>query len=186
MHIPAILGAIYFFSEIGLALSRRARAAPSANHDQGTLRVLWIVIFLSIMLGLYCASHFPAADLGHRRLWVTAGVVLFTLALMLRWWAIIVLGRFFTVDITIAKDHKLIEAGPFRYIRHPSYTGVILAFLGFALTFANAAVIVAIVVPIFCALVYRMNVEERALTAALGEPYRAYMRRTSRLAPFVY
>ncbi|HEY4257482.1 MAG TPA: isoprenylcysteine carboxylmethyltransferase family protein [Candidatus Udaeobacter sp.] len=56
------------------------------------------------------------------------GVVLFVTGLLLRWWAIITLGRFFTVDVTIEKDHELVERGPFRMLRHPSYTGVLLAF----------------------------------------------------------
>ena len=66
-------------------------------------------------------------------------VVLFVAGLILRWWAIITLGRFFTVDVTIEKDHELIQRGPFRVVRHPSYTGVLLAFVGVALSFRNWA-----------------------------------------------
>ena len=60
--------------------------------------------------------------------------MLFVAGLILRWWAIITLGRFFTVDVTIEKDHELVERGPFRIVRHPSYTGVLLAFVGLALS----------------------------------------------------
>ena len=65
-------------------------------------------------------------------MFASAGVVLFVAGLILRWWAIIILGRFFTVDVTIEKDHELVERGPFRIVRHPSYTGVLLAFVGLA------------------------------------------------------
>jgi protein-S-isoprenylcysteine O-methyltransferase Ste14 len=111
---------------------------------------------------------------------------LFVAGLLLRWWAIITLGRFFTVDVTIEKDHELVERGPFRIVRHPSYTGVLLAFVGLALSLCNLAVLLVILLPIGAAFVHRMNVEENALSAALGSQYTDYMRRTKRLVPFVY
>jgi protein-S-isoprenylcysteine O-methyltransferase len=112
--------------------------------------------------------------------------VLFVVGLVFRWWAIITLGRFFTVDVTIEKDHQLVERGPFRWVRHPSYTGVLLAFVGFALTLRNWAAILVVLVPIFFAFIRRMNVEEEALRGALGERYSTYMKRTKRLIPGVY
>jgi protein-S-isoprenylcysteine O-methyltransferase len=95
-------------------------------------------------------------------------------------------GEVFHVDVTIEKDHELVERGPFRFVRHPSYTGVLLAFVGWALTLRNWAAIVIVLVPIFIAFVRRMNVEEEALSVALGERYREYMRRTKRLVPGIY
>jgi protein-S-isoprenylcysteine O-methyltransferase Ste14 len=77
--------------------------------------------------------------------------------------AIITLGRFFTVDVTIEKDHQLVERGPFRMVRHPSYTGVLLAFVGLALTLGNWAALLVILLPIGAAFIHRMNVEENAL-----------------------
>ena len=62
----------------------------------------------------------------------------------------------------------------------------LLAFIGFALSLANWVAALVVVVPIVAAFVHRMNVEESALTGALGERYAAYMRRTKRLLPFVY
>ena len=124
--------------------------------------------------------------LPHQRSFVFAGVVLFVVGLLLRWWAIITLGRFFTVDVTIEKDHELVERGPFRVVRHPSYTGVLLAFVGLALTLGNWAALLVILLPIGAAFIHRMNVEENALSAALGTQYTDYMRRTKRLVPFVY
>jgi protein-S-isoprenylcysteine O-methyltransferase len=104
----------------------------------------------------------------------------------LRWWAIITLGRFFTVDVTIEKDHELVERGPFRVVRHPSYTGVLLVFVGLGLSLGNWAALLVILLPIGVAFIHRMNVEEDALTGALGAHYTDYMRRTKRLVPFIY
>jgi protein-S-isoprenylcysteine O-methyltransferase Ste14 len=90
------------------------------------------------------------------------------------------------VDVVIEKDHELVQRGPFRWVRHPSYTGVLVAFTGWAITLGNWVAMGLVLVPIFVAFLRRMNVEERALADALGERYRAYMRGTKRLVPGVY
>ena len=97
--------------------------------------------------------------------------MLFAAGLLLRWWAIITLGRFFTVDVTIEKDHELVERGPFRIMWHPSYTGVLLAFVGYALSLRNWVALLVILLPIGVAFIHRMNVEEDALARALGPHY---------------
>jgi protein-S-isoprenylcysteine O-methyltransferase len=75
----------------------------------------------------------PIASLlgfGPREVFVDGGAALFAAGLALRWYAIVYLGRFFTVNVAISKDHRLIDTGPYRFIRHPSYTGAIMAFVG--------------------------------------------------------
>jgi protein-S-isoprenylcysteine O-methyltransferase len=140
----------------------------------------------SVSAGVFLAGNWRGGALPYGRLFEVTGVVLFAAGLIFRWWAIITLGRFFTVDVTIEKDHELVERGPFRMVRHPSYTGVLLAFVGFALTLRNWGAIIIVLVPIFVAFVRRMNVEEEALRGALGEKYVAYMGRTKRLVPGIY
>src|SRR5213079_2193074 len=127
-----------------------------------------------------------AAALPHHRSFEFAGVVLFVAGLLLRWWAIITLGRFFTVDVTIEKAHELVDRGPFQIVRHPSYTGVLLSFVGLALSLRNWAALLVILIPIGAAFIHRMNVEEDALSRALGPCYAEYTKRTKRLVPFVY
>jgi len=186
MRLSLVLGVIYFLSELLLTITRRSRSRTGEKQDKSTLSVLWIVIMISISGGVFVAGNWRAGALPYGRAFAVAGVVLFALGLIFRWWAIVTLGRFFTVDVTIEKDHELVERGPFRWVRHPSYTGVLLAFLGFALTLRNWGAILVVLVPIFIAFVRRMNVEESALTEALGEKYVAYTRTTKRLVPGVY
>ena len=90
------------------------------------------------------------------------------------------------MDVTIEKDHELVERGPFRIVRHPSYAGVLLAFVGFALSLGNWAALLVVILPIGAAFIHRINVEEDALSGALRPPYTDYMRRTKRLVPFIY
>ncbi len=108
------------------------------------------------------------------------------LGLVVRWYAIIYLGRFFTTNVAIARDHRLIDSGPYRFIRHPSYTGDLLITLGFALIFTNWASLLIIFAPCCAAMLWRIHVEETVLLSALGDNYQNYMQRTKRLVPLIY
>lgn len=193
MSLSLLLGLIYFASEVLLTITRRSRSKTGTKQDKSTLGMIWVVIALSIAAGIFVSRSRFLWDKGVWMFQMPAGpavtiaaVALFAAGLILRWWAIVTLGRFFTVDVTIEKDHELVERGPFRWVRHPSYTGVVMAFIGWALTCRNWAVMAVVLVPIFVAFVRRMNVEEEALRGALGERYAEYTRRTKRLVPFIY
>ncbi len=186
MSLSLLLGLVYLISELLLTVTRRGCSRTGTKQDRSTLRVVWLVIMVSVAAGIYVAKHWPAAALPHARSFAFAGVVLFVAGLLLRWWAIVTLGRFFTVDVTIEKDHELVERGPFRMVRHPSYTGLLLAFAGLALSLGNWAALLVMLLPIGAAFIHRMNVEENALSGALGPLYTDYMRRTKRLIPFIY
>ena len=186
MRLSLILGLIYLVSEVLLSVTRRGRSATGEKQDRSTLRVLWIVVMTSVTAGVFVAGNWRAGALPHGRWFEVAGTVLFAAGLIFRWWAIITLGRFFTVDVVIEKDHELVEHGPFRLVRHPSYTGVLLAFVGVTLTLRNWGAMLVMLVPIFVAFFRRMNVEEQALERALGERYAEYMKRTKRLIPLIY
>lgn len=183
--VPALLGFAYLTSEVMLVVTRRAHRGTSGG-DAYSLGLLWSVIGVSIFAAVKIAFAWPAGQLPNEEVWTLVGIVIFIGALILRWTSIIQLGRFFTVDVAIAADHQLVEHGPYRFVRHPSYTGALFAFLGFALTLQNWGAVVVMMVPIFFVFAYRIKVEERALVAALGESYVAYRQRTKRLLPFIY
>jgi len=104
----------------------------------------------------------------------------------LRWYSASILGRYFTFDIAIQSGQVLIEVGPYRYIRHPSYTGALLSLLGFGLALGNWVGLAASLSCMGFAYAYRISVEEAALAEGLGEAYQQYMRRTWRLVPFLF
>ena len=193
MSLSAKLGLVFFASEVLLTITRRSRTKTGDRQDKSTLGMIWVVIAISIAAGVFVAQSrtLAAGIVGlfdfPESVWIArAAVALFAAGLILRWWAIVTLGRFFTVDVVVEKDHELVERGPFRWVRHPSYTGVLLAFLGWAMTLENWVAMAVVLVPILVAFVRRMNVEEEALRGALGERYREYMNRTNRLVPFIY
>jgi protein-S-isoprenylcysteine O-methyltransferase len=182
--IPILLGVAYGLSEAGLGLLKRSRD-DSVDADDSSLRVLWIAIMLAVAAGILASSRIPAAAIANRGVF-WAGCAVFGLGLALRWYSIVYLGRFFTVNVAIHSGHEVIDTGPYRFIRHPSYTGALLAFLGLALSLANWWSLALIMVPVLWAFTRRMSVEESALANALGAPYIQYMGRTKRLAPFIY
>jgi protein-S-isoprenylcysteine O-methyltransferase len=184
--IASVLGLAYVLSELGLALKRRAKAGESRLEDRGSLALLWIVIVASVTSSFEIAHALPAAGMGAVPTVRFLGLAAFAAGLAIRWYSIIHLGRFFTVNVAIAANHRLIDTGPYRFVRHPSYTGALMAFLGLALCLANWASLAVMLIPVFLVFLRRMHVEEGVLLQALGDQYRDYMHRTKRLIPAVY
>jgi protein-S-isoprenylcysteine O-methyltransferase len=182
---PLVLAAIYGLSELYLALTRHS-PAQAISRDRRSLIFLWTIIIVSLWLGIQMVWLFPNTTVRYPSGFYLFGFLLFLGGLILRWYSIGYLGRYFTVDVSISAQHKLIDSGPYRYIRHPTYTGALLAFLGLGFCFGNWLSILFMTVPIIAAFLWRIRIEERALTDALGEDYRAYAQRSKRLIPFVY
>lgn len=105
---------------------------------------------------------------------------------VLRWYAIHVLGRYFTREVAVQPDHTIIRSGPYRYIRHPSYSGALLTMLGLGLAMTNWAGLAALMACALSGYSYRVMVEEHALRENIGAPYVDYMRYTRRFIPFLF
>ncbi|HTC44252.1 MAG TPA: isoprenylcysteine carboxylmethyltransferase family protein [Steroidobacteraceae bacterium] len=184
--VAGYLAMLYFGSEFLLGLARRAKGGSSSPADRGSTRVLWLTIMPSMFLGFWCQFGVPQARWEFQP-WINViGIAIVILGLVIRWYSIIYLGRFFTVNVAIAADHQLIDSGPYRRVRHPSYTGALMAFWGLALCTQNWVSLILIGVGPTVAFLYRMHVEEIALSDAFGERYRQYVQRTARLIPGVY
>jgi protein-S-isoprenylcysteine O-methyltransferase Ste14 len=121
------------------------------------------------------------------RLWpVIAGVAAIVAGTGLRAWSIAALGRFFQYQIEIQAGHRVVTTGPYRYVRHPSYTGIALALIGFALASGDVLSLPAVIVLGGLGLAVRIRAEERQLTQALGAEYERYAAQHKRLIPGVW
>ena len=182
--VTLALGLIFGASEVLLTIIK-SRGKQDAASDAGSLRLIWITVALSLTAAFFVAGTFPAGRFRDVELMQAVGIAIFVFGAALRWYAIFHLGSYFTVDVRIADSQRVIDTGPYRFVRHPSYTGVLLEFFGFALCIGNAWSML-LLLPIAIAFSYRIRVEERALEQGLGEAYASYQRRTKRLIPFVY
>ncbi len=117
---------------------------------------------------------------------LVAGIAVFAAGLGLRARAVQELGRFFKFTVVVQAGHRVIDTGPYARIRHPSYTGLLMASLGLGVGLGTWLSIPACVIPPLIAFSVRLVHEERVLASELGEPYRSYMRRTWRLVPGVW
>ena len=182
---PNIIGPAWGLSELGLSVFKRSKTG-AASRDRHSLLVIWGVNLVAVFLGVFLAYQAPGWRLPEWLPRQSIGGALFLAGLILRWYSIIYLGRFFTVNVAIAEDHQVVRSGPYRWVRHPSYSGGLLMILGFCVCMGNLASLLVIMVPCTGVMLWRMRIEEAALRAALGEPYASYMRSTRRLIPLIY
>jgi protein-S-isoprenylcysteine O-methyltransferase Ste14 len=173
-------------SEAVLGVFLRARRDSARVEDRSSLAYLWI----TIAAALIAANLIRVTGVGRIGLrpevFLSAGSIIIVAGLALRWMAIITLGRFFTANVAVLPGHSVVRTGVYRRIRHPSYSGLLLAFAGAGVAFDNWLSLLAIIVPITTALLYRIRVEEAALLEILGSEYADYRKVTKRLIPGVY
>ena len=186
LPITSYLGLMYFGSEFLLGMFKRARSGSAALKDSNTTRVLWLVIVPSVFLAYQFQFGLPQAGWPPQQWILVLGIAMMAVGLAIRWYSIIYLGRFFTVNVAIAQDHQLIDTGPYRRVRHPSYTGALLAFIGLGVCMQNWLSLLILAVGPTAAFIHRIHIEEAALAGAFGERYLDYMLRTQRLIPGVY
>src|SRR6267154_4722984 len=159
----------------------------SQARDQGSLNLILILWWVGIAMAVLMSSLLPQAAIPWKRTSIfLVGICFMLLGVILRWYSAAVLGKYFTFDVAIQGGQTLIEVGPYRYVRHPSYSGALLSLLGFGLALGNWLGLAANLSSMGFAYAYRISVEEAALASALGESYKQYMRRTWRLVPFLF
>jgi protein-S-isoprenylcysteine O-methyltransferase len=165
----------------------RRSADPTRARDRGSLRLIGVLWFAGIAADFWLSFLLPRASILHVR-WLAfwLGLAFMFAGIVLRMYSMAVLGRFFTFDVAIDGTHRLVENGPYRYVRHPSYSGALVTLLGFGLALGNWAGLAATLSCMAIAYTYRIAVEENALAGALGDPYKKYVQRTWRLVPFLF
>jgi len=117
---------------------------------------------------------------------VVAGLALMVAGIGLRAWSIVTLGRFFQYRIKVQPGHRVVTAGPYRYVRHPSYTGIAMVLAGIALASGDVWSLLAVAVLGGAGLAVRIRAEERQLTQALGAEYERFAAGRKRLVPGVW
>jgi protein-S-isoprenylcysteine O-methyltransferase Ste14 len=176
---------LWFVSEVigAWTIPRLRRRGPTrVRRDRGS----GALIFVSIFVAISVVFGFGYSGLAGLPDWAFyPGTLLILLGVLVRQWAIAVLGRFFSLSVQVAEDHRVVDKGPYRLVRHPSYTGALMSFLGLGLAVQSWGAILVLMVMFGLAYGYRIRVEERTLVSELGQDYASYMKRTKRLIPFL-
>jgi protein-S-isoprenylcysteine O-methyltransferase len=174
---------LFPISEITLLMFKRSKERSSSIRDRGSLRLLWLTIIASIGIAVVLQWYPSAAFKLPRSITSAIALCFLTGGLVIRWLSIISLGKFFTVDVAIQEEHTLVLRGLYKYVRHPSYTGLLIEFTGLAVYFGTWISLIIIVIPITSAIVYRIRCEEIALLEKFGKLYEEYMTHTKSLIP---
>jgi protein-S-isoprenylcysteine O-methyltransferase Ste14 len=161
---------------------RAQGAREVARADRGSQGEIFSGVFVSVLVVALFAevglATFPLVL-------VYCGLALMAAGVAVRQWAIAVLGRYFSPTVRLLEDHRVVAQGPYRFVRHPSYTGMILTLVGLGLAGGSWEGLLAVAVLAGVIFGYRIHVEERFLVGQLGPEYEAYRRRTKRIFPFL-
>jgi protein-S-isoprenylcysteine O-methyltransferase Ste14 len=181
-----VLTAAWAVGEILIAVFTLTRKGEGKVQDRGTQVILWIVIIISLNIVGWMHEFFPI-DMPGSTSWlrpVAFGILI--LGLGIRAVAIFNLGKAFSANVATRTGQKLQRSGLYSLVRHPSYLGLELIFLAFALHSRTWACFAVVLVPPTLAVLYRIHVEEIALRLAFGADYDDYSRSTKRLIPGIY
>ena len=164
----------------GIIPMLRRRGGDTKKKDKGSVLILRVLMYVSVMIAIL----FDLENTAMLPNWFFyPGIVLIVIGTLVRQWSIFVLGRFFTLTVSVQKNQKVVDHGPYRYIRHPSYLGLFLIIVGIGLALQSWGGIIVLLVMNGVAFGYRMHVEEKVLVSELGDDYIQYMKRTKRLIP---
>jgi protein-S-isoprenylcysteine O-methyltransferase Ste14 len=175
----------FFLVELYLLTVRRCHD-PKQQSDRGTLWAVWILISGGCLVGFLLAPKISFLGWPNRLAIVLLADLLLVAGIAFRIWAIVHLGKFFTVNVAVQEGQRVIQDGPYRFVRHPSYSGSMLALIGLGCLTFNWLGFVVIVACSFIAYTLRISVEEKVLLQNLGEEYRRYAERTKRLIPGIF
>lgn len=176
---------LWISSEIFLNRFIRSGKGDMKAADKNSETYLWLTITVSITTGVFVSSLYQFPIFSNERV-ALIGILVIILGIIVRFIAIKQLGRFFTVDVTIRQDHQLMQDGFYKYLRHPSYSGSLMSFIGFGFSLNNWASLAIVFLPTLFTFIYRMNIEEDVLTEQFGVKYQDYMSTTKRILPFIY
>jgi protein-S-isoprenylcysteine O-methyltransferase Ste14 len=167
--------------ELGLRVCERLEGRGGTTRDRATRALVAITLGVAVAVAVVTASRETAPQIaGPYRV---AGLILMWLGLGIRVWAIATLGRAFRTTVEVDPGQTVVSSGPYRWVRHPSYSGLLMIVTGCGLAAGNGLALAVCAVLPLPALLRRIQVEEAELTGVLGDRYRAYQAQTKRLIP---
>ena len=183
--ISWIIWISWWTSETLLRRLMRSDSNDNKGLDKGSIGFIWIMITLAISSGIFF-SFYSEFGISKNLLVPKAGLAIIVFGIIIRFIAIRSLGNLFTVDVTIRDGHTIKKDGIYKLIRHPSYAGSLLSFIGFGISLNNWLSLISVTILILIGFINRIRIEEKVLTDQFGAEYLAYKKRTCRLIPWIY
>lgn len=175
-----------FLPEMKIVKAGREAGKRADSKDSGSMNVLLAgtgaATLFAYPLAFVRAGSFPES--WHPTLFI-AGVLMVILGSVLRRYCWRTLGEYFTGDVRVRRGQPVIRSGPYRLVRHPSYTAGMMMYIGTGLALGSWLSLGLLTIATIATYSYRVAVEERALLETIGEPYGAYMRERKRFIPYV-
>lgn len=187
LRVAYCLIGFFFVAERFLRQGENSKSLKAGQEDRGSTRAIGASFGLALLTLLF-APFLNRRGIGrlHSERLAWGGIVAMLSGLMLRIWAIRVLGSFFTRTLRTDTEQHLIEEGPYGLVRHPGYLGDLLMWIGAGTATSNWIAATVISLPMLGSYWYRMQAEEAMLTHAFPKEYQIYTAYTWRLIPFVY
>jgi protein-S-isoprenylcysteine O-methyltransferase Ste14 len=180
--VPLVLWVAF---ELSLALRDLFTGKGRFRRDKGSKYVVSIGLYAGLFLGAVLRK-FGFSFAGNLSVGLWIGVAILLVGLGIRIWAVVALGASFRLTVETHQGQKVIDQGPYKYVRHPAYSGLLLICLGYGLSLQNwLSLAFAVIFPV-AALLYRIHVEEQHLVSSIGEDYKRYQMKTKRLIPWVW
>ncbi|NBP30707.1 MAG: isoprenylcysteine carboxylmethyltransferase family protein [Flavobacteriia bacterium] len=162
----------------------RLRDPQPKKTDESSLLILLGCVILGVSAGAWIALYLNTAF--QQSNWIQGlALVLMAVGVIGRAWVISTLGKFFTVNVRIHQEHELKTDGFYRRVRHPSYSFLLLTFVGFCIQLNHWLAALAVMIPVLLAFQRRIVVEEKVLLTHFGNAYQEYMSKTKRLIPWI-
>lgn len=186
-HVAGVLLLIVSMCWGMMELAKASSTREGATRIGGGRRIAVVPVTAAAIAMLWLVPRFvPEAAIRPAAAAFAAGIVILVSGLVLRGWSIRTLGDYFTGIVMVSADQPVITAGPYRVLRHHSYTGFLLACAGFGLAAANWVAAAAMVLLPLAVFFWRIHAEEAALLTTLGDRYRGYAAQHKRLVPYVW
>jgi len=167
-------------------LKRRERTGADASRDGGTLKLISRCRNLAFLIAMTSAFYPLVALPGGRASQLLTGATLVFAGFLLRFWAVAKLGPFYTNVVALSAEQRIIKTGPYKYARHPGYSGALLFYLGIGIATGSLWGLVLIMLLVAYAFGRRMKVEEKVMLEAFGQEYLDYMQKTKKLIPRLF
>jgi protein-S-isoprenylcysteine O-methyltransferase Ste14 len=185
--VLVLITTLWLGYEIWLVIRDASRGKGKTAIDRGTryfnFIAIWAGITTAVILSGFPKFFFPG---GRTSTAFFIGIAIMLIGMALRFWSVFTLGASFRTTVETHGDQKMISHGPYKLVRHPSYSGLILICCGFGFALQNWLSLLIVVILPLAALLYRIHVEESALISSFGSEYIEYQKRTKKLVPWVW